>query len=529
MSVSGQGDEMVVGMAIDKSDNITMTGYVYGNSYLNNSVLLQSKDSVDVFVSRCDKHGNVLWTNVFGGKDINSPNAITVDHEGNTYVSGYFRNDFYVDGQLFSGKGKYRYFFTKLDNIGKVAWVKTFKAPDESYVWQHSLYCDKDDNIYLTLQFEDTIVAEGVAYITKHTRGDILIKYNPEGILQWAKVMENLGNANGSILGLSDDGTGHLFMCGALRGTPARWGGKDIEGLGPIGWNLPSYVYFSRLDKQSGDMQWIKIGMSKPGSAALEIIKPDISGNFYVAGYFMDTLTIDSLKIAEYNGTFPIPVVLRVDASGKVVWSKMMAGLVKGLCVDSKGYLYTAGIYAQAIEQDKLILRSLGEDIYVFRFDSTGKITSGRSTTAENTNSQVNLMDFTANSEDRLYACGWTYGGTTFGDTSLNSKYSEGYVWALPSNFSFASIDEFSPEQNITVYPNPLSGNDVTIRLPEKLKEEAKINCFDAVGRIVYSTTFTGNAENGYHLQLPSLTTGVYLLKISTGNHNYVSRLLKSN
>lgn len=528
MSVSGPGNEMIVGMAIDKNDNITMTGYVYGNSLLNNSVLLQSKDSEDVFVSRCDKFGNVLWNNVFGGKDINSPNAITVDHEGYTYVSGYFRNDFYADGQLFSGPWRGRYFFTRLDNKGKITWVKTFAAPDELYVWQHSLYCDKDDNIYLTLMFYDSIKVGGVSYYTNHTRGDILIKYKPDGTLQWAKVLEEYGNGftKGAILGISDDEEGHLFMCGTLTGSPAKWGGKDFPGLKP-GHDRSTCAYIARLDKQSGNLQWVKYGESR-GATALEIIRQGTSGSFYVAGYFTDTLTIDSLKIGEYMYDHFIPVLLCMDTSGKVLWSKMMSAYIDDLCVDNKGYLYIGGECDGGLYQDNISFLSLYRDAYILRCDSTGNITSACHSKVQNSYSEAYLWNLACNSDNRVYASGWTDGVTAFWDTVLTSKYTAGYIWALPSDFSFASVDELpDPQQNITIYPNPISGNNVTIRLSNLVEGEIMISCFDAMGRSVYSTTVRGNSVQEYHLQLPSLSTGVYLLKVTSGNHNYLGRILK--
>ena len=72
---------------------------------------------------------------------------------------------------------------------------------------------------------------------------------------------------------------------------------------------------------------------------------------------------------------------------------------------------------------------------------------------------------------------------------------------------------------DMMIYPNPVDGNYVTILSPvQGLKE---IEVYSVTGRIVMDT-----AINGSTLDVSSLNTGFYLLKVTINGQNKVSKLV---
>jgi hypothetical protein len=62
-----------------------------GNTYVTGSREIQSappQSSTDVFVTKLDAAGNIVFTTTFGGKDVDYGNAIAVDAGGNIWVGG---------------------------------------------------------------------------------------------------------------------------------------------------------------------------------------------------------------------------------------------------------------------------------------------------------------------------------------------------------------------------------------------------------------------------------------------------------
>ena len=72
---------------------------------------------------------------------------------------------------------------------------------------------------------------------------------------------------------------------------------------------------------------------------------------------------------------------------------------------------------------------------------------------------------------------------------------------------------------DMMIYPNPVDGNYVTILSPvQGLKE---IEVYSVTGRKVMDT-----AINGSTLDVSSLNTGFYLLKVTINGQNKVSKLV---
>lgn len=93
-SHTGPNGQTAYGIAGDNSGNIYTTGYFIktvnfapqGSSY----TLTTTNGSSDVFISKLDIAGNLLWVQSFGGAIDDQAKAITVDATGNVYTTGYF-------------------------------------------------------------------------------------------------------------------------------------------------------------------------------------------------------------------------------------------------------------------------------------------------------------------------------------------------------------------------------------------------------------------------------------------------------
>ena len=88
-----------------------------------------------------------------------------------------------------------------------------------------------------------------------------------------------------------------------------------------------------------------------------------------------------------------------------------------------------------------------------------------------------------------------------------------------------AGINEIKYKTNeIKVFPNPTSGNDVTIDIPEMKNQDASkytIQLFDMLGNEVYTSSFTKN------INVPNLQNGIYILSVTSNSSNirYFTRL----
>jgi hypothetical protein len=117
-------------ITVDNSNNIYVTGYFERDSINFGSYTLINYDTVgtaDIFVVKYDSSGHVIWAKSAGGALDDKANSITVDIDGNIYVSGYFQSQTIVfdSTTLYYNGMTGNVFFAKLNNITNTTGIKT--------------------------------------------------------------------------------------------------------------------------------------------------------------------------------------------------------------------------------------------------------------------------------------------------------------------------------------------------------------------------------------------------------------------
>jgi hypothetical protein len=519
--VTGNGLADVMSIAVNNGDQLTVAGYISGNSYINDSAKLSGNDSFDVFVSRMDEHGNVAWSRTFGGKGSNSPNALAVDAEGNTFVTGYFRGPFSIDGQSFSNSSKYHYFFTKLDNSGRVLWGKSYTAPNEGSINTHSVYCDNIGNVYLILQLYDSVNVDGNVF--RNGRGgysNILLKYKTDGTLLWGKVLDNL---EGSLSSVADDHYGHLYISGGLGRGNIHWGGKNIPGITVT----TRGVYLAKLDAATGDMLWMQTGKTGTYSGTWSTLV-DHEGKVYISGAFGDSITFQSFK-AKVVGKIAYgdqdAFIIKTDTSGNILWHTTVGSFepnyFDAICLDADDNLYATGTYDDSLVVGSIKMKSLSRDAFVLKYDKNGNLLSYRDTKAYSQYSLILTNSMAVDEHDRILVGGAITYATHFGDTSLTTgSGGAGFIWELPTAFSSSIADAQRVQDNdIASYPNPAS-DLVHLKIPAT-SASSILTLIDAVGNTVISRRLPASiGQNIYTVDVSGLREGIYFVRI-TGEESY--------
>lgn len=104
---------------------------------------------------------------------------------------------------------------------------------------------------------------------------------------------------------------------------------------------------------------------------------------------------------------------------------------------------------------------------------------------------------------------------TTCSNSATDSIYVDGCT----------TIKDISNDGLVSVYPNPLS-RDIIIDL-SKINENCKVELFNLESKLLASWELKGGAS--YPANLGQYANGMYFLKISTANSNYLIRLVKQN
>jgi hypothetical protein len=349
------------GIDVDDSGNVFTTGFFEDTVDFDPGAGIYNLISAgrrDVFVSKLNASGNLVWAKKMGGTDLDIGISIAVDDSGNVYTTGFFIGtvdfDPGVDTFYLTGIGNsYDIFVCKLNAAGDFVWAKKMGGAKAEIV--RSIAVDHAGNVFTAGFFMDTVDFDpGTGTFNLISAGDediFVSKLNASGNFVWAKKMGGL--ASDIAFKIHVDDSGNVYTAGYFEGT------ADFD-PGPGQINLTSGgsedIFVSKLNN-SGLLVWAKrIGGSETDIAYSLVV--DGSGNVYITGGFKGTVDFDP-GIGTYYlysaGSRDI-FVCKLNTSGNLIWAKKMGGSQNeeafSIILGASGHIYTTGFFVGTADFD---------------------------------------------------------------------------------------------------------------------------------------------------------------------------------
>ncbi|HEY1200401.1 MAG TPA: SBBP repeat-containing protein [Niastella sp.] len=376
---------------VDAAGNVYSTGYFSGTADFDpgsGTRLLTSKGGNDIYITKSDASGNLLWAKSVGGKLSDFSFGIKTDAAGNVYITGNFIDTVDFDPgtgeQIQIGSTEplqYYMFILKLDTDGNYVWVKSLTGNKSGY--SAAIAIDGTGNVYTTGNFNGiTDFDPGPATYNLNAGGtgfnpDIFIlKLDASGNYVWAKNIGNSSNNMGS--GIAVDAVGNVYTTGYFTGTVDFDPGTGIQNLSSV----DNDIFILKLDA-AGDYVWAKqIGAS--GTQRGEGIAVDASQNVYSTGTFTNTVDFDP-----GSGVYELVTnaddnvyVSKLDAAGNYVWAVSVGGagteFCESLALDNLNNVYLTGSFTDVVDFDpgsgthNLTPTSGSSDVFILKLDASG-------------------------------------------------------------------------------------------------------------------------------------------------------------
>lgn len=160
LSVHTGGIDHGSGVAFDSSGNRYITGYFNSPDFFKGPVDLDpgldvvepvSKGATDIYLSKFNSAGSLIWTYTWGGTDSDFGGDIALDSNCNSYLTGTFSGTVDFDpGTGVEERTANRFldsYFCKFDSDGNFIWVRTWGGAPWS---GKGLTIDANDIIYVT-------------------------------------------------------------------------------------------------------------------------------------------------------------------------------------------------------------------------------------------------------------------------------------------------------------------------------------------------------------------------------------------
>ena len=350
-----------------------------------------------------------VWAESAGGSSFDSGNGIALDGDGNSYVTGVFQETTSFGGTPLTSNGSGDMFIAKYDPDGTLIWAKS--AGGTSLDVGRGIAVDSDGNSYITGHFffsanfgDTTLTADGGNNI-------FIVKYDPDGMLIWAKSGEGNGNLDGRSIVVDD--SRNSYVTGDFFGT-AIFGNTTFISSGSTD------ILIAKYDPD-GMLIWAKSagGISSDQGNGIAV---DGDGNSYITGFFGEIVSFGDTTLTS-SGSLDI-LIAKYSPDGTLIWAKNAGGTFrddsKGIAVDDDGNSHVTGFFDGTASFGDTTLTSNGSrEFFIAKYDSTGMLIEvQRAGGTGSHEGNAIALDGDGNS----YITGKYQGEASFGDTTLTSN-----------------------------------------------------------------------------------------------------------
>lgn len=211
------GDDVSYDVALDTAGNAYVAGYFQGSATFSDTVV-SSHGGSDIFVSKYDTNGALVWIKTAGGSLTDLGRGIAVDSAANIFVTGNFQGTATFGTNTFTSHGSDDIFLAKYDSSGNLLWAKQIGGVGDDIGWKTTT--DASGAVYVLANFQSTINF-GSTNLTALGNTDMFIaKYDGAGNFLWVK---QSGSTVGNTLFANSSGT-EIYFAGAFSGTASSDG-----------------------------------------------------------------------------------------------------------------------------------------------------------------------------------------------------------------------------------------------------------------------------------------------------------------
>jgi len=169
-------------IALDPNNNVVITGRMRDTAHFNGVTFINFgiSPSPDIFISKYDSSGNLIWAKQAGGSDYDIAYSAACDDSGNIFIGGELNGDANFDGASLTVP-THSGFVAKYNAAGNAQWA------DYSGYCSFAVEADSVGNCYSGGFISGTAQFDTISVSSPAGHGIFVSKLNPAGVYQWAR------------------------------------------------------------------------------------------------------------------------------------------------------------------------------------------------------------------------------------------------------------------------------------------------------------------------------------------------------
>tara|TARA_B100000508_G_scaffold118450_1_gene98519 strand:- start:29009 stop:33682 length:4674 start_codon:yes stop_codon:yes gene_type:complete len=382
----GASDVFGQDVATNTAGEVFSVGFFFGTADFDPSggtLNLTSPGNQDIYITKLDAGGNLIWAQRFGNASRNRANNVTVDSNGDVYITGYFEGTVDFDPgpgtATLTSQFVVTAFVLKLDTDGNFLWVRQFGGSAGVSEGLEVVTDSNDDVIiggYFTADCDFNPSGGGLVYNSTSGRDGYIAKLSSNGNFIWARhlVGDNDNRVNTVGVDINDNIFFGGFFSGQLDFDQFNPGTQtELTGSGPD-------IFLGSFDS-NGMHRWSN-SIVGAGNNQVNRLAVNRNGNLFISGQFEGTADFDP-GAGTSNQTSSGGIdsyILSLDNDGLFNWVEPIGGaatdLGLGVASGPDGSAYVTGYFNGTANFDGVTtMTSLGGNtIYLARYLENGTL-----------------------------------------------------------------------------------------------------------------------------------------------------------
>ncbi len=313
---SGEQSDSAYGVTTDNSGNAYVIGSFGSNTITFGATTLTNQSTnnalgnknTDIFVTKYDANGNVLWATAYGDSATEEGRDIRVDASGNIFICGTFGNStFMIDTAHVKHSGGFHpngnpypdVFLAKLSPTLDAFWAKNTGGTAADVPW--GIGVDNAGNSFITGSFESDTMRFGTTKIPNQGYKDFYVaKYDMNGDFAWAKSAAGQYSDEGVSIGV--DGSGNCYVTGYFESDNITFGTTTFTNA-----STPDSKLFLIKYDTDGNIVWARSDKAQTGVERSFEVAINGIGTLYLTGSFTSmNMVFDNLAILNSNQSFGV-------------------------------------------------------------------------------------------------------------------------------------------------------------------------------------------------------------------------------
>ena len=357
VSINGEYSE-ASDLAVDTYGNVYVIGTFFNAATFGN-ITLVGQGVEEIFVAKLDTNGVWQWAVSVGGPKSDAGYGITVNDDGDIFITGSFESTAMFGTIVLIAQGYYSdIFIARLNNAGEWQWAHSAGSENE-YDRGTSIAADGNGYIYVTGYFEGSAIF-GNTSLSGFGKPDVFVsKLSIDGAWQWTSSAG--GDDHDVPESIVTDENGTTYLTGSCSFT-ASFGTITLRGCD---------IFIAKLTI-NGTWQWVK------GGSGFFIGSKDIvldkNGNVQIVGDYQSQAIFGSVTL--WSLSYWDVFVLKFNSGGACIGATNAGGMDddrgSGIVVDAQGNVYIAGCFDGTTTFGQSLISSQGSfDIYVAKTNAS--------------------------------------------------------------------------------------------------------------------------------------------------------------